>query len=130
MSALISLLPILLSIFLIACFVKLAALVLRRTVVSWRNTFLFALILLVLTMAKVVSSLAFSASLPPVAALALGVLVTLTVGSWFFSSRATNPAGTEIGWLGGFKLTGLSFVLMMLTVIPIVLLSRALLPAP
>ena len=130
MFAIASLLPLLLSIALVACFVKLAALVFRRTVVSWKSSFLFALILFVLTAAKFLSGLSLATTLPLGVAPLVGLAITLAAGSWFFSTRATTTEGLRIGWFGGLKLTSLSLALALAVLLPIVLAVRVLLPAP
>ena len=129
MSAIVGLLPLLLSFALVACFVKLAALVPRRTVVSWKTSFLFALILFMLTAAKFLFGLSFAAALPVAVAPLVGIALTLAIGSWFFSTRAITTEGLRIGWLGGLKLTGLSLVLTLALLVPVVLVVHAL-PAP
>lgn len=130
MSEIFGLLPLVLALALVACFVKLAARILRRTLISWKSALLFSLILFVLTTVKFLSGLSFSAVLPPVVALLIGIAITLSVGSWFFSSRAITAEGSKVGWLGGLKLTSLSFGLMLLIAIPLIFVARGLLPAP
>lgn len=130
MSEIFGLLPLVLAFALVASFTKLAARILRGTLISWKSALLFSLILFVLTTVKFLSGLSFSTVLPPVMAILVGIAITLSVGSWFFSSRATTAEGSKVGWLGGLKLTSLSLCLMLLIVIPFVLLARVLLPAP
>lgn len=106
---------------------KLAARLFRRTVVTWKHSFLFVLLLCALTIAKVASGLNFSTAFPPAIALILGFLVTIIVGGWFFSSRATTSAGTLLGWSGALQLTALTYGLSLAALLPLFLLSNVLL---
>jgi hypothetical protein len=116
-----------------AGFLKLAARLLRYSV-SWKCSFLFAGIMLVLIIFDHV--LVFS---QPVAIrighgvmLLLGLLI---LGSWFFSGRGTSHRGAVLGWSGGIRLMALAFAMMIVVafaiVIPVqVFLNNHLSPAP
>jgi hypothetical protein len=95
-----------------------------------RASFLFALILFALTVAKLLAGLSLATVLPLGVAPLVGLAVSLAFGSWFFSSRATTAEGLRIGWLGGLKLTGLSYALALVILLPIFLVVSVLLPAP
>src|SRR5690349_10604864 len=96
---------------LITCagFVKLAARLFRCSV-SWRSSFLFAVIALAIVIFDHV--LAFH---QPVA-IRIGHAVTLVVallilGSWFFRERGVNRNGTFLGWGGGIRLIALALAM-------------------
>jgi len=101
-----------------AGFVKLAARLLRYKV-SWKSSFLFALIVLVLVIFDHV--LAFH---QPVMIRIVHVVVLLVVlvilGSWFFSARGMNRSGTLLGWGGGIRLIALTFGMMFVVAFAIV----------
>lgn len=130
MSTVIGMLPLILTVVLFASFVKLAAFVLRRTTVTWRHTFIFSLMIFFLAAAGYFSGLSLGRFFPPVMAFLIGLGVNLFVGAWFFSGRATRADGNKVGWLGGVKLVGVSYALMLLVSVPVLLLVGVLLPAP
>lgn len=45
----------------------------------------------------------------------LGFLANMLIGGWFFSKRGANAEGELLGWGGAIKLTGLAFVMLLLT---------------
>jgi hypothetical protein len=99
-------------------FVKIAARFLRYKV-SWKSSFLFAVIVLILVIFDHV--LAFDqpvATRVVHAVLLLFVLVIL--GSWFFSARGLNRSGLVLGWSGGVRLVAVAFALMVVVVVAIV----------
>ncbi len=116
-----------------AGFLKLAARLLRYTV-SWKSSFLFAAIMLVLVIFD--HLLAFS---QPVAirighgiALLLGLVI---FGGWFFRGRGTNRRSAVLGWSDGIRLMALAFAIMIVVAFTIVLpvqvfLSNHLSPPP
>ena len=116
-----------------AGFVKIAARILRYKV-SWKSSFLFAVIVLVLVIFDHV--LAFD---QPVAVRIVHVVVLLLVlvilGSWFFSARGMNRSGALLGWCGGIRLIALTFAVMVVVAFAIILpaqvfLSKHLSPSP
>jgi hypothetical protein len=116
-----------------AGFVKLAARLLRYRV-SWKCSFLFAVIVLVLVIFDHVL-----ASDQPVAIRIVHVVVLLLVliilGSWFFSALGMNRSGTLLGWGGGIRLIALAFAMMVVVGFAIVLpaqvfLSKHVSPSP
>ena len=116
-----------------AGFLKLAARLLRYSV-SWKSSFLFAGIMLVLVIFDHV--LVFSQ--PVAIRIGHGVvllLVLIILGGWFFSGRGTNRRGAVLGWSGGIRLMALAFAMMIVVafaiVIPVqVFLSNHLSPPP
>jgi hypothetical protein len=102
-----------------AGFVKLAARVLRYRV-SWRSSFLFAVIALVIIIFDHV--LAFRQPVAIRVGHAVALLVGLLIfGSWFFSERGTNRSGTLLGWGGGIRLIALAFAMMAVVALTIVI---------
>ena len=116
-----------------AGFLKLAACLLRYSV-SWKSSFLFAGIMLVLVIFE--HLLVFSE--PVAIRIGHGVvllLVLIILGGWFFSRRGTNRRGAVLGWSGGIRLMALAFAMMIVVafaiVIPVqVFLSNHLSPPP
>jgi hypothetical protein len=116
-----------------AGFLKLTARLLRYAV-SWKASFLFAGVMLVLLIFDHV--LVFSQ--PVAIRIGHGVmllLVLIILGGWFFSRRGTNRLGAVLGWSGGMRLIALAFAMMIVVaftiVIPVqVFLSNHLSPAP
>ena len=116
-----------------AGFLKLAASILRYSV-SWKSSFLFAAIMLVIVI--VYRVLVFS---QPVA-ISIGqpvvvLVVLVTLGSWFFGRRGTDRDGAVLGWSRGLRLVMFMFVMMMVFVFAIALpihifLTNHLSPAP
>ena len=116
-----------------AGFLKLAARLLRYSV-SWKASFLFAGIMLVLVIFEHV--LVFSE--PVAIRIGHGVvllLVLIILGGWFFSGRGTNRRGAVLGWPGGIRLMALAFAMMIVVAFAIVMpvqvfLSNHLSPPP
>jgi hypothetical protein len=116
-----------------AGFLKLAARLLRYGV-SWKASFLFAGIMLVLVIFDhvVVSSQPVPIRIGHGVVLLLGLII---LGGWFFSRRGTNRQGAVLGWSGGIRLMALAFAMMIgvafVIVLPVqVFLSNHLSPAP
>ena len=116
-----------------AGFLKLAARLLRYSV-SWKASFLFAGIMLVLVIFEHVLVLSESVAMR----IGYGVVLLLAViilGGWFFSRRGTNRRGTVLGWSGGIRLVALAFAMMIVVAFVIVMpvqifLSNHLSPPP
>src|SRR6478752_6253295 len=84
-----------------AAFLKLAARLLRYSV-SWRSSFLFAGITLVLVILDHV--LVFSEPVAIRMGHGVVLLLILTIlGGWFFGGRGTNRLGAVFGWSGGIR---------------------------
>jgi len=114
-------------------FLKLAARLLRYGV-SWKASFLFSGIMLILVMFEHV--LVFSE--PMAIRIADGLvllLVLIILGGWFFSRRGTHRLGAVLGWSGGIRLVALAFAMIIVVAFAIampvqVFLSNHLSPAP
>jgi len=102
-----------------AGFVKIAARLLRYGV-SWKSSFLFAVIVLVLVIFDHVLAVDQPVAIRVVhAVLLLSVLVIL--GSWFFRARGLNRSGIVLGWSGGIRLMAVAFAMMVVVAFAIVL---------
>ena len=108
-----------------AGFLKLATCFLRYKV-SWKSSFLFAVIVLVLVIFDHVLAFDQSVAIRIVHVVAL-LIVLLIFGSWFFSGRATDRTGTVLGWGGGIRLIALAFGMMIVVAFAIVLPTQVIL---
>jgi len=116
-----------------AGFLKLAARLLRYSV-SWKASFLFAGIMLVVVIFE--HLLVFSQ--PMAVRIGYGMvllLVLIMLGGWFFRGRGKNRRGAVLGWSGGIRLMALAFAMMIVLAFAIVMpvqvfLTNHLSPAP
>ena len=113
-------------------FVKLAARLLRYKV-SWKSSFLFAVIVLVLVIFDHVLAFDQPVAIRIVYAVLL-LLALVILGSWFFRERGMNRSGAVLGWGGGMRLIALAFAMVVVAfaiVLPAQLfLSKHLSPPP
>jgi hypothetical protein len=107
-----------------AGFVKFEAGLLRYSV-SWRSSFLFAVIMLVVVILDHVLALGQPVAIR-IAHVVVVLLGLLALGSWFFSERGTNRSGTVLGWRGGIRLMALAFALMVVVAFMIVIPAQVL----
>jgi len=114
-------------------FLKLAARLLRYSV-SWKASFLFAAIMLVLIIFEhlLVVSESVAVRIGYGVVLLLGLVI---LGGWFFSRRGTHRLGAVLGWSGGIRLVALAFAMIIVVAFAIampvqVFLSNHLSPAP
>ncbi len=112
MQILISFIPLLVMLTMLAAYAKLAARIFRRTSLSWLNSFLFAFLLGVLTIAGRATSIAFDYSLPLALGLSVGLTINLLLGGWFFGARAADAQGQLLGWGRGMVLSVIMFGLL------------------
>jgi hypothetical protein len=116
-----------------AGFVKLAARLLRYKV-SWKSSFLFAVIVLVLVIFDHVLAFDQPVAIRIVHAVLL-LLALVIFCSWFFRERGMNRSGAVLGWGGGMRLIAVAFAMMVVVAFAIVLpvqvfLSTHLSPPP
>jgi len=101
-----------------AGFVKIAARLLRYQV-SWKSSFLFAVIVLVLVIFDHVLAVDQPVPIRVVHAVVL-LFVLMILGSWFFRARGLNRSGTVLGWSGGIQLIAVAFAMMVVVAFAIV----------
>jgi hypothetical protein len=105
-----------------AGFVKLAARLVGYKV-SWKSSFLFAAIMLVLVL---LDHLLAAARPVPVRTINVVVLLLVLVilGGWFFGARGIDRNGALIGWGGGIRLVALAFAIMVIVAFAIALSAQ------
>lgn len=98
--------------------IKLAALILRRILVSWRDCFLYALGFSIVTTCVNLLDVSPSDLLPALLPLlprqlAVDLSLLLPFGScaWYFQRNASRANGMPLGWLRAWLLSLLAFVL-------------------
>jgi hypothetical protein len=102
---------------------KLAAALVRARI-SWAHAFVFAGLMLVLGIAVNVLPLTEASGVPAFVAPVLGVVLSVLLGGWFFSTRAVDAGGQTLGWLGASKLSALAIALLVATGILLILLAK------
>jgi hypothetical protein len=102
-----------------AGFMKLAARLLGYKV-SWKSSFLFAALMLVLVIFDHVIAFARPAPVRTTHVVVL-LLVLIILGGWFFGARGMDHSGSLIGWGGGMRLTGLAFAMLVIVAFAIAL---------
>jgi hypothetical protein len=90
-----------------------------RYKVSWKSSFLFALVALVFVIFDHALAFHQPVTIRIVHAVVL-LLVLVVLGSWFFSARGMNRGGTGLGWGGGIRLIALAFAMMIVVAFAIV----------
>ena len=98
---------------------KLSARFLRYKV-SWKSSFLFAVVMLGIVM----FTRMLDSKQPAAIAIGHGVVVVIglvILGSWFFSKRGQDSSGALLGLAGGAKLVGVSFAVMFFVTFAILL---------
>jgi hypothetical protein len=128
MSILISLVPLVAMVVMLATIAKLGAWLFRRTKLSWKHALIFAVFISVLSAGGAVLNRASGWMLPlPVAVLA-GLALHLALGGWYFGPRASTAAGVPLAFKGGVLLAlvayGIAFVLGVVGALAIPMLHR------
>lgn len=113
MQLLFGLLPFLGMLAIYAAFFKIGARVLRVSRLSWSHAFQFAGLVGVLTILGRAASL-YLGEAPIVLGALFGLVLHVTLGTWFFSKRALASDGRPLGRAGGAKLTAIAFGLLIL----------------
>jgi len=116
-----------------AGFLKLAARILHYNV-SWKASFLFAGLMMLIVIFGHILALSESA-LIRIGYNVVLLLGQVVLGGWLFSRRGTNRNGAVLGWSGGLRLVALMFAIMIAVVFAIALpiqifLSNNLTPVP
>ena len=99
---------------LFAALVKFAALILRRTRVSWKHSFIYVLMIFGIMIVIRMLFLFIHFSLPIAVSIALAFMFHVAIGGWFFARRATSSKGDPVGWRGGALLSAVTFVVMLI----------------
>ena len=89
---------------------KLSAYILRGRVVSWKNCFIFALLVVIVTVFITGITNFLSISLPLSARIVFTIVIHATLGAWFFRDRSQYADGEKLSWRGGAELAVLSLV--------------------
>ena len=114
MSAILVLLPLFLVPFFYAALVKLAALLFRRTKLSWKHALLFGLMAFVVGVAGTLLNKATGSVLPlPLAAL-IGLSIQLALGGWYLGSRASTQQGAPLAFKGGVVLSLVAYLIVVI----------------
>lgn len=90
---LLALIPLVLVIGVGACVAKLAALLLQRTRLSWKHSFMFTALLVVVSMLRLAFFPSPMAGGHPWLGMAIGSAMVIALGGWFFKGRAHTVAG-------------------------------------
>lgn len=96
----------------VALFQKLAARMMRRTLLSWRHSVIFALCVAMLNCVDLLASHLIINDLIFGTSLILKLFGPILIGGWFFRFRATTSTGEALGWFRGMQLAAYGFVLM------------------
>ena len=114
MSSIVVLLSLFLVPFLYAALVKLAALLFRRTKLSWKHALLFALMAFLVGVAGTLLNKTTGSLLPvPLAAL-IGLSIQLALGGWYLGSRASTQQGAPLAFKGGVVLSLVVYLIVVL----------------
>jgi hypothetical protein len=127
MNQILIIVPIALALCLFAASVKVAALILRRTRVSWKHSFIYTLMIFGIMIVARVLSLFVHISLPIAVPLALAFISQVAIGGWFFARRATSSSGDPVGWRGGAQLSAINFGVVVIFGLIFYAVTRALL---
>jgi hypothetical protein len=105
MQSLLSLLPLLLAIAILASMAKLSARIYRRTTLTWLRAFVYVILLMVCTILMGLVSRAGGTNTPLLLAIAAGLAVHLLLGGWYFGRYAYASDGTQLGFPHGALLS-------------------------
>jgi hypothetical protein len=108
-----------------AAYIKLAALFLRFRV-PFKAALPFGLLIVLLSCLTRISVSSPLASLPVTMTVITGFLIQIALGAWYFSRRATDSTGKDLGWQRAGLLSGLTCLLWGLTAVLLKALSLSL----
>lgn len=98
-----------------AAFCKIGARILRVSRLSWLHAFQFAgLVGVVTILGRLASS--YLGEVPTLLGVLFGLALHVTLGAWFFSTRALASDGQPLGLAGAAKLTAIAFSYLILFV--------------
>lgn len=120
MNLILSLIPLLVLLTIVpaiySAFIQLSARLLRYQGITWKQGFVFGIIVLISSILINISANLIEYSLSITITYIIGVLVNLLLGGWFFSKReGIDAEGGPLGWAGAMKLTGLAFIMFSIT---------------
>lgn len=102
------LIPLMLGVVLFACISKLAALLLQRTRLRWKHSFMFAAVMTLMTILRLAFFPAPAVVGHPVISMAIGCSVVIALGGWFFRGRAHTVAGLPFNFGRAAALTAIT----------------------
>jgi hypothetical protein len=119
MNPILSLVPVVVMFTLIpalyGAYIKLSMRLLRYSGITWKQGFVFGLIIVLCSALMRAAMFGIGVSLPLVPAILIGLVLNWLIGSWYFSSRADIADGGTLGWDKALKLTGLAVLMLGLT---------------
>lgn len=92
-----------------ASLIKLSARLLKGSIISWKNCFIFSAIFVALAMASRIIIMKTNVTIPIAVALINGFILQVALSGWFFQNRGTDSTGNALGWRGGMKLTATAY---------------------
>lgn len=97
--------------------IKFCARLLKGSIVSWKNCFIFSAIIVAISMASRIILMSTNLIIPIAVALVNGFILQVALGACFFRNRGTDSTGNALGWRGGMKLMVIAYALIGSTVI-------------
>jgi hypothetical protein len=115
MTTFLTILPLALVPLLFALLIKLAAFVLRRTVLSWRHAFTLGFLAFVIGGLGMAINFASGRVLPPLLTSLIGIAIQVALGGWYLGPRARTRDDQPVGFVRGMllSLTYLGIVLVL-----------------
>jgi hypothetical protein len=126
MSVLVTL-PLLVAVY--AGFVKLAAYLYQRTMLSWRSAFVFGALVAPLAFAAAVTSQLLRDTVPIAVVIIGGLALVIAVGAWFLGPRAKNVAGEAVGFNGAAVVSAIAVGIAFVLGLAFTFVLRAVVPA-
>lgn len=114
MSTLISVILIVAIYVVYASIIKLAAFLLRRSIISWKHCFLFSLIFVTVSTIIRAVLLHTGVTIPIPFNFVFGYLLMVAAGAWFFRTRITDSQGNIKNWRGGIQLMSIVYGLIVI----------------
>jgi len=106
-------------------YIKLASKLLHYQGVTWKQGFIFGLIVVICSALIRALLLLFSHSLmPPLLGLLMGLLANWLIGSWIFSRQVSSNQKEKLGWNRAANLVGTAVLMLALTVVLLVAVPK------
>jgi len=112
MKFLLSLLPLLVLLVLFAILLKVSARIVRRTRLSWRHSFVFALAVVLIGVILRTLIEASDVTVPVAVGVLLAFSAYIGFGTWYLSRRASTRSGEALGYGGAALLSSLACTLL------------------